>query len=205
MLIISTKRISYITSVSILLPFFQVRFVKLRRACASANAHATRLRHGAWPAAILAGPSSERDDPEWTLHMGETGAARSKRIYRGGESSGSGGWRRERGERSAWGTACAAFRMATEFSVPSQGRRGTAPLNQLCHFYAPRLIFALFYHSSVIDLFPSLASFVLANFEYASGNKWFFNMLVALRSLRLSMSLSLVWKGIRWDVRIQEI
>lgn len=48
------------------------------------------LRHGAWPAAILAGPSSERDDPQWTLHMGETGAARSKRIYRGGESSGSG-------------------------------------------------------------------------------------------------------------------
>lgn len=67
---------------------------------------------------------------------------------------------RERSERSAWGTACVAFRMVTEFSVPSQGRRGTAPLNQLCHFYAPRLIFAVFYHSSVIDLFssPSFAS-----------------------------------------------
>lgn len=49
------------------------------------------------------------------------------------------------------GTPCAAlvlhaFRMATGFTVPSQGRRGTAPLNQLCHFYARRLIFVEFYY-----------------------------------------------------------
>lgn len=75
---------------------------------------------------------------------------------------------RERGERSAWGTACVAFRMVTEFSVPSQGRRGTAPLNQLCHFYAPRLIFAVFYHSSVIDLFSS-PSFVSSAWHFASN------------------------------------
>lgn len=75
---------------------------------------------------------------------------------------------RERGERSAWGTACVAFRMVTEFSVPSQGRRGTAPLNQLCHFYAPRLIFAVFYHSSVIDLFSS-PSFASSAWHFASN------------------------------------
>ena len=79
-----------------------------------------------------------------------------ERAGRGG--GGGGGKEGGRGERSAWGTACSAFRMATEFSVPSQGRRGTAPLNQLCHFYAPRLIFAVFYHSSVINLFPSRSS-----------------------------------------------
>lgn len=166
------------------------------------------LRHGAWPAAILAGPSSERDDPQWTLHMGETGAARSKRIYRGGESSGSGGWRRrrrrERGERSAWGTACAAFRMATEFSVPSQGRRGTAPLNQLCHFYAPRLIFALFYHSSVIDLFPSLASSVLANFEHAGRNKWFL-LRTLVQRFEVEFKISLKRYSMEIDAKIRRM
>lgn len=49
------------------------------------------------------------------------------------------------------GTPCVAlvlhaFRMDTGFTVPSQGRRGTAPLNQLCHFYARRLIFVEFYY-----------------------------------------------------------
>lgn len=55
------------------------------------------------------------------------------------------------GRGSAWDTVCStrvlhAFRMATGFTVPSQGRRGTAPLNQLCHFYARRLIFVEFYY-----------------------------------------------------------
>lgn len=45
-----------------------------------------------------------------------------------------------------------AFRMATGFTVPSQGRRGTAPLNQLCHFYARRLIFVEFYYLQCVCL-----------------------------------------------------
>lgn len=47
-----------------------------------------------------------------------------------------------------------AFRMATGFTVPSQGRRGTAPLNQLCHFYARRLIFVEFYYLQCVCLLP---------------------------------------------------
>lgn len=47
-----------------------------------------------------------------------------------------------------------AFRMATGFTVPSQGRRGTAPLNQLCHFYARRLIFVEFYYLQCVRLLP---------------------------------------------------
>lgn len=44
------------------------------------------------------------------------------------------------------------FRMATGFTVPSQGCRGTAPLNQLCHFYARRLIFVEFYYLQGVRL-----------------------------------------------------
>jgi len=47
-----------------------------------------------------------------------------------------------------------AFRMDTGFTVPSQGRRGTAPLNQLCHFYACRLIFVEFYYLQCVCLLP---------------------------------------------------
>jgi len=50
-----------------------------------------------------------------------------------------------------------AFRMATGFTVPSQGRRGTAPLNQLCHFYARRLIFVEFYYLQCVCISSSRA------------------------------------------------
>lgn len=86
--------------------------------------------------------------------MCKTGAARGEereKVHHGKRS------RREEqeddvgGGGGVHGTPCAArvlhaFRMATGFTVPSQGRRGTAPLNQLCHFYARRLIFVEFYY-----------------------------------------------------------
>lgn len=103
-------------------------------------------RAHAWPVARLVGPSSEWNDPGMDVAYARNGCS----SVRGGRAR-----RVARGVRSAWGTARGsnnAFRIAIEFSVPSQGRRGTAPLNQLCHFYAPRLIFAEFYHSPTINL-----------------------------------------------------
>lgn len=68
-----------------------------------------------------------------------------------------------------------AFRMATGFTVPSQGRRGTAPLNQLCHFYARRLIFVQFYYLQCVCLLPracALCAYVDARLLLGGCNAW---------------------------------
>lgn len=116
--------------------------------------------------AILPGPvyalrrvKRPRVDAAYVQNGCNAGRRKSKSPRREGrqrEEEGTGAVSRAEG---AHGTPCAAlvlhaFRMATGFTVPSQGRRGTAPLNQLCHFYARRLIFVEFYYLQCVCLLP---------------------------------------------------
>lgn len=121
------------------------------------------LRHSAWPAAVLAGPSSERDEPEWTLHMGETGAARSKRIYRGGESSGSGGMEEGKRREKCMGHRVRRVSHGHGVQCPEprpQGHRPTEPIVPLLCSSA---------HFRSVLPFVSHRSFSLARFVPESG------------------------------------
>lgn len=157
------------------------------------------LRHGAWPAAILAGPSSERDDPQWTLHMGETGAARSKRIYRGGESSGSGGWRRRRRREREVHGAPRAPRFAWPRSSVSRAKAAGAPPHWTnCATFMLLGSFSLYFTTRQSSIFfpRSPRPFWRTLNTRVEINDSFFVRL--FRGLRLS--LRLVWRGIRWKL-----
>ncbi|KAK1125960.1 hypothetical protein K0M31_005493 [Melipona bicolor] len=145
-------------------------------ACALVHTQPGALcRHGAWPIAGLAGPSFERNDREWTLHMCETGAARLEADIGEEKSSGArvGGEGRERREK-CMGHRVQRVSHGYRVQCPEprpQGHRPTEPIVPLlCSSAHFRCVLPLVSHQSFSLAFTRFATEPL-RFEYPRGNK----------------------------------